>query len=147
MTSVSRRNFLILLALAPAAVQRVASGQNEAATKVISVDEFLRLSEHLTGREKLGRELATTYRDALVASPANIPLLAQLVAGESPTPAHVALEGMIVEWWYTGVYTIDGQPRVATHNDALIWSTLRVPAPGMCAGAFGAWANPPPAQS
>jgi len=43
----------------------------------------------------------------------------------------------------TGVYTINGTSRVATHTGALVWPALGITAPGTCAGPFGAWSHPP----
>jgi hypothetical protein len=110
----------------------------------ISLEEFLRLSERLTGRTNLDLPVAAMYREALLAMPANLPLLADLAAG-SPrrTTAHAALEVTILQWWYTGAYWVGRQLRQATHDGALMWSALDMPAPGTCAGVFGAWADPP----
>ena len=138
MTRLTRRAFLVLASLlAPAAHLR--------AQPATSVDDFVRLSQRLTGRTRLDRQAAATYLDALVAMPANVPLLAERVRNTrpGPTPAHLALERTIVEWWYTGLYTTNGDTRVATHTGALMWTALGMPAPGTCAGAFGAWSRPP----
>ena len=59
------------------------------------------------------------------------------------TPEQATVARTIIEWWHTGVYTLDGKSRVATHTGALTWSALGMPAPGTCAGAFGAWSRPP----
>jgi hypothetical protein len=148
MPPLSRRGFLVFAALiAPLARLRGAGQRAPAASteEAISVEQFLQLSERLMARSNLDPRLATTYRNALVAVPANIPLLAQLAEGTASTrtAAHVALEGTIIEWWYTGVYTLNGEPRVATHMGALMWGALGMPAPGTCASAFGAWSQPP----
>ena len=147
MAPLSRRGFLVLTASLAPLVRLRAFGQRAPASDrpAISVDQFLRLSERLTGRADLDATLAAIYRDALVAVPANIPLLAQLKEGAASvrTDAHVALERTIIEWWYTGIYVVDGQRRLATHSGALMWNALGMPAPGTCAGVFGAWAEPP----
>ena len=49
----------------------------------------------------------------------------------------------IIEWWYTGAYTVGGERRLATHTGALMWAALGMPAPGTCTGSFGAWSRPP----
>ena len=144
MPGFTRRAFLVLTAaLAPAARSRVLA-QPKAATPFTSA-EFLRLSERLLGRTGRDPKLAAIYRDALVAAPANVSLLARLAL--TPTGARSederALERTIVEWWYTGVYVRDGQPQLATHAGALMWSALGIPAAGSCAGAFGAWSRRP----
>ena len=149
MAPITRRAFLALTALLGAVVRvRALAGlarQSTPAPAAISVDEFLVLSRRLVGRTTLDAQVAGTYLKALLAVPANIPLLARLArnAGAALTPAHVALEQTIIEWWYTGVYTLGGERRVATHSGALLWSAIGVRAPGTCASAFGAWSRPP----
>jgi len=70
--------------------------------------------------------------------------LANLAASNgNPTPELRALSATIVEWWYTGVYTVGDDKRVATHTGALMWNAMSMPAPGTCAGPFGAWSRPP----
>ena len=117
----------------------------------ISQDQFLRLSQRLVGRTRLDAQAASRYLDALLSVPGNGPLLAQLAgstaAGPESTPAHLALERTIIEWWYTGTYILDGQPRLATHTGALMWNALGMPAPGTCGVAFGAWSRPPQAAA
>ena len=147
MSGLSRRAFLALAALmAPAARLRAIGWQPPAS---ISRDEFLRLSRRLVGRTRLDEEAGAAYLNALAGVPANVPLLAQLArrtASDPPlAPAHVALASTIVECWYTGTYTLNSERRLATHTGALMWSALNMPAPGTCAGAFGAWARPPKA--
>lgn len=140
MTAVTRRAFLMLAALlAPASPLRASTPQ----TPAISVDDFLRLSQRLVGRSTLDGQAAAVYLEALLAVPANAPLLAELARGTASTAAHVALERTIVEWWYTGTYVRNGEPRLATHTGALMWRALGMPAPGTCAGTFGAWSRPP----
>jgi hypothetical protein len=102
------------------------------------------LSQRLLGRSKLDREVAQVYLNALLADVDNAIYLAMLVQSNgNPTPEQAALSRTIIEWWYTGVYTMDGKPRLATHTGALVWSALGMPAPGTCAGQFGAWSQPP----
>ena len=154
MPTFSRRAFLALAALlSPVAELRAALRQARpsAVSQAISLDEFLRLSQRLVGRTTLDRRVAATYLTALVAVPSNAVLLAQLAAAAASradlTPAHTALERTIVEWWYTGVYSVNGERRLATHTGALMWSALGMPAPGTCVGAMGAWSRPPRAAS
>ena len=142
MPILGRRAFLAIAALFAPAIRLRALGQPPPS---ISIDEFLRLSRRLTGRAALDAEIAATYLNALLAVPANRALLAQLTrggAGPEPAPAHAALEHAIIESWYTGTYTVNGERRLATHTGALMWSALDMPAPGTCVGAFGAWSHP-----
>ncbi len=150
MATLNRRAFLALAALLAPVARLRAVGRRTASTSAqsaISVDEFLRLSQRLMGRTTLDAQVASTYLNALLAIPGNLPLLAPLAGSTAPGPemtaAHVALERTIIEWWYTGTYTLNRGPRLATHTGALMWSALGVPAPGACVSAFGAWARPP----
>ena len=119
-----------MVLLAPSARLRAIVARSRS-TQPTSLDEFVELSGRLLGRSKLDREVAQIYLALLVQSNGN------------PTPEQAALSRTIIEWWYTGVYTIDGKPRLATHTGALVWSALGMPAPGTCAGQFGAWSQPP----
>lgn len=155
MSSLNRRAFLFLAALLVpvtrlrALAERALTSTSQPAS--VSVDEFLRLSERLVGRARLDPQLAATYLNALIAVPANIAPLAELArpapSGAELTAAHAALERTIIEWWYIGTYTLDGEPRLATHTGALMWAALGIPAPGTCAGAFGGWSRPPQAAA
>jgi hypothetical protein len=141
----TRRALLLstVVLLAPPARLRaiVARSRSIAPT---SLDQFIEVSQRLLGRSKLDREIAQTYLDAVLSNADDAITLEYLVeSNNNPTPEMKALAGTIIEWWYTGVYTIDGKSRVATHVGALTWSTLGMPAPGTCAGAFGAWSRPP----
>ena len=161
MASLNRRAFLVLAALlAPVARLRAMAQRTLTSTTstpsttgpaAISADDFLRLSQRLVGRTRLDARVAATYLNALLAVPGNIPRLAQLARGAAPgpdlIPAHLALERTIIEWWYTGTYTLNGEPRLATHPGALMWNALGMPAPGTCASAFGAWSRPPRATA
>lgn len=136
MTSLSRRAFLAIAALfVPAYRLRAAA---------VSLDEFMELSERLLGRKNLDRDTGQIYLNALNASGDEAVTLAYLVQSNgNPTPEQRALSATIIEWWYTGVFSLGKEQRVATHTGALVWSALNMPAPGTCAAAFGAWSNPP----
>lgn len=135
----------VAVGLAPAVCLRALGPQTTAAAPGVSLDEFLRLSHRLVGRTNLDAQVAATYFNALIADAANVPLLARLGHGPGTdlTPAHLALERTIVEWWYTGTYSVAGERRLATHTGALMWAALGMPAPGTCAAPFGAWSRPP----
>ena len=75
-----------------------------------SLDEFLELSQRLLGRSKLDPEIAQIYLNALLADADTAVYLATLVQSNgNPTPEQSAVASTIIEWWYTGVYTIEGQ--------------------------------------
>jgi Membrane bound FAD containing D-sorbitol dehydrogenase len=144
MATLTRRALLAsAVLLAPAAHLR-AFAPRPLATAPTSLDEFVELSQRLLGRSKLDRAIARTYLDAVLSNADDAIQLAYLVeSNANPTPEMRALASTIIEWWYTGVYTINGTSRLATHSGALMWSALGTPAPGSCAGAFGAWSRPP----
>jgi fructose 5-dehydrogenase small subunit len=141
----TRRGLLLstMVLLAPSARLRAIVARSRS-TQPTSLDEFVELSQRLLGRSKLDREVAQIYLNALLVDANNSIYLATLVQmNGNPTPEQAALSRTIIEWWYTGVYTIDDKPRLATHPGALVWSALGMPAPGTCAGQFGAWSQPP----
>src|SRR5436190_21341460 len=134
MPMLTRRGVLLstMVLLAPSVRLRaiVARSRSIAPT---SLDEFLDVSQRLLGRAKLDREIAQVYLDAVLSNPDDAIALAYLVeSNNNPTPEMKALAGTIIEWWYTGVYTMKGEARLATHSGALMWSALGRPAPGTC---------------
>lgn len=144
MASLTRRALLAsAVLLAPAARLR-AFGPLPPVAAPTSLDEFLELSQRLLSRSKLDTEIGQIYLNALLADADTAVYLATLVQSNgNPTPEQSAVARTIIEWWYTGVYTLEGKPRLATHAGALMWSALGCPAPGTCAGPFGAWSRPP----
>jgi len=141
MAQLTRRTFLAALAvLAPArsALARQTGGP-------VSRGEFMRLSQRLVGHHPLDPQTGRVYLDALLAVPDNRPRLTRLarMTGAAADAADVDLERTIIEWWYTGMYTIGGERRVATHTGALMWKASGTAAPGACASTFGAWSQRP----
>ena len=144
MASLTRRALLASAVwLAPMARLRAQARQPSAAG-AISLDQFIELSQRLLERSKLDREVAQIYLDAVRSNPEDAVTLEYLVQSNgNPTPEMKVLASTIIEWWYTGVYTVGGQRRVATHTGALVWTAIGVPADGTCAGPFGGWSRPP----
>ena len=135
---ITRRTFIVTAMLLTPVVRARARTQ-----VAVSLDDFVDLSQRLLGRQSLDREVAKIYLTALTPDAAGAAALANLIeAAGNPTPEQRALTSTIIEWWYTGVYTVDGKPRLATHTGALMWSALDRPAPGTCTGRFGDWARP-----
>lgn len=140
MRDIGRRRFLAVAAITP-----ILGARRQAAARA-DLDGFLALSARLTGRADLDPDLGRAYLAALQATPRTAPLLRQLVAGTPAadrTPPHEALERAIIASWYTGVSDVGGQRQVVTHAGTLMWQVLGRPAPGLCAGPTGAWAQPP----
>ena len=104
------------------------------AQQPFSLDDFLALSSRLTGQRDLDRDGAELLLTALLETPGNLQKLRQ---------PDEALEREIIAAWYTGLYTLRGEPRLMTHTGALQWRAMGMPAPGTCASRFGAWADPP----
>ena len=144
MASLTRRALLWSAVLLAPAARLWAFALQPPAVAPTSLDEFLELSQRLLGRSKLDRQIAQIYLDAVLSNADDAIQLAYLVeSNANPTPEMRALASTIIEWWYTGVYALDGKPKLATHAGALMWSAIGTPAPGTCAGAFGAWSRPP----
>lgn len=138
-----RRVFLAMaLSVAPAA--RLLGFGRQPRPASISLDEFLDLSGRLLERSKLDPQIAQIYLDALSSDPDATAHLATLYqTSGNPTPEQALLSRTIIEWWYTGTYTIGGERRLATHTGAFVWDAMGMPAPGTCVGPFGAWSRPP----
>jgi len=142
MARMTRRTWLrSAVSLAPTVRFGAFASQPSAA---VSLDDFVELSKRLLERRQVDRELAQVYLSALLADPDTAISLANLAQSNgNPTFEQAAVARTIIEWWYTGIYTRGGKTFVATHTGALMWSALGRPAPGTCAGAFGAWSRPP----
>ena len=152
MKTLGRRAFLIVAVMcSPWSALRCGAprpGTAGASAPETSLADFLALSSRLTGRTGLEAAAAATYLGAFNADAKYRPLLADLVRdGKAATPAHVELETEILVAWYTGTYTIDGAPRVATYAGALMWTVFGRPSPGTCAGPTGFWSTPPSTQA
>jgi hypothetical protein len=144
MASLTRRAWLAsAVLLAPAARLRLFA-QPSSTPALVSLDEFIELSQRLLGRSKLDRDLAQVYLSALLGDAETAVHLATLAQSNgNPTPEQSTVARTIIEWWYTGVYTTKGAPYVATYTGALMWPALGITAPGTCVGPFGAWSRPP----
>jgi hypothetical protein len=137
---ISRRRFIVAAMLLAPVVRAHAQPIS------VPLADFIEVSQRLLGRRSLDREVAEIYLKALTPDAASAASLANLIdAAGNLTPEQSALARTIIEWWYTGVYAVDGTPRLATHTGALMWSALGRTAPGNCGGPFGAWASPPAA--
>lgn len=135
-----------------------------AAEGSISLDEFMQFSSLLTGVDNLDPNLGRIYLDALQSSTQQGPTLAEVYgaasSGSNP-PQDVealgsagffdqegvgALADQIITMWYTGVYQIGDEVRVATFVDALAWKVLTFTKPLTICAQFGFWAEEPQAD-
>jgi D-sorbitol dehydrogenase-like protein len=125
------------------------------------VDGFVRLSQLVTGVEKLPREHAATYLNALDAAGLELPPLRLIhlggfVDGSGPKTlaqfqqsalyrklaARKSAEAIASVWWSGMVPTAKGD-KVVTFLDALAWRAQPWAQPFTeCLGATGAWAKP-----
>jgi hypothetical protein len=139
MTLLTRRAFLALAALlTPLASLRP---KGHTAQPAVSLDEFVRLSQRLTGKAALDRDVAALYLKALQGDP-NLASRLALAVRTPPVPADAALENTIIEWWYTGIYSVNGESKLGTYAGALMWAAMGLSAAGTCAGPFGSWSRP-----
>jgi hypothetical protein len=149
MSTLGRRAFLLLpggLASASLAWRADVQPATDDARGAVTLDEFVTLSERLTGRRALDRATAQVYLDAFSASSPDRALLVQLTRGPlsaAVDPARIALERRIIESWYTGIHVVNGVGQVAAYAGALVWTALDQPAPGHCRGETGYWSQPP----
>jgi hypothetical protein len=116
MMMLRRRALILAIAGLIASVAARAQGPR------IGLDEFIAVSERLLQRANLDREIAQLYLTAINADADAAVTLAYVVQSNgNPTPEQKVLSATIVEWWRTGVYEINGEPRLAARSRA-IWA-------------------------
>ena len=109
----------------------------------VNVDQFLQLSERLTGASSLDSDVAETLLGGFLAT-GNGAALAELV--RDGTAPRSALADAIVAAWYSGLHDTGHGTAVADFNGALVWNALSFTKPfGSCGGEVGYWADPPDA--
>jgi hypothetical protein len=107
----------------------------------VTVADFLKLSQNLTGAAQLDPQIAATLLQGFVATDKG-GALAALAA--KPDSAEPALANAIVAAWYSGVYDSGKGQAVATYDQALVWDALTFTKPmGSCGGETGYWSQPP----
>jgi hypothetical protein len=114
----------LILAVAGMIVAVAASAQDASR---VTLDDFVAVSERLLRSANLDRETAQLYLTALNADTDTAVTLAYVVQSNgNPTPEQRALSATIVHWWQSGVYEINGEPRLAARSRA-VWSTYPKP--------------------
>jgi hypothetical protein len=114
-------------------------------TSAAPVDAFMTLSQSLTGRSVLDRDVGTRLLAALQKSTPDLaqqlPKLASALAGGSLDPAQEALALKIMEAWYLG--TVDNA--VITYEQALMYTVVSdtLVIRSYCANQPGYWAQKP----
>ena len=132
----------ILAGVAASIVAVGATGFPDAvyAAAEVTTDQFLALSERLTGANDLDADIAATLLGGFLATGYGADL-ERLVKSDSSVPD---LANAIVAAWYSGLYLDADGEAVATYTDALLWTALTFTKPmGYCGGETGYWADPP----
>lgn len=140
-TPPTRRDLLADVAAAIAVAGTAGFPRDLWADTAVSPEQFLALSQRLTGVPGLDPAVAKTLLGGFLAT-GNGAALAALVAAARPGGP---LADAIVAAWYAGVYdSAAGRPAVATFSDALLWNALSfTKPPSQCGGETGYWARPP----
>lgn len=132
---------------------------------MISLEEFMHFSSLLTGVENLDPNLGRVYLKALASGEQQGPSLAEVYASASsgsglmPQDVEVlsgagffeqegygSMADQIINMWYSGVATIDGEEQVVTFVDALAWKVLHFTKPLTTCAQFGFWSEEPLAE-
>ncbi len=163
---VIRRDLLeiaVLLGVANLLPAALVASELPASMQPMGLNDFVSLSEALTGTKGLSHELAGIYRRYLTARPGGSQELTDLWnaagLGLSSPPERVPEPGAtgvfpatsvdrtarsILKLWYTGRYEAEGVPKLAEYADTLAWHAVGYTvAPGHCGGRTGFWAEPP----
>ena len=142
MTSGMTRRILLVGAGAAVVVAdllpRSAHAQN-----AITLDQFKALSARLTdvAVADLDPDAAQELLDSFISN-GDGHGLSQLATDARVTTGTVADD--IVAAWYSGVYNTPTGPKVATFDEALVWTALDYTKPfASCGGATGYWSEPP----
>jgi hypothetical protein len=107
----------------------------------VSVDQFLQLSERLTGVGDLDADTAKTLLGGFLAA-GHGPDLAELIRS-APVSASPLADALVAAW-YSGLYETGQGTAVSDFNGALVWTALGFTKPfGSCGGQIGYWADPP----
>jgi hypothetical protein len=161
-TAFNRRAFVggSLLVIGGAALGRIPAA---GAAPSSELEGFLDLSRVVTGIEKLPRQLAPRYLEALDGAPhlklkpSRFLRLAGYANGHGPKSlraleesaafrtegGRACVEAVAAAWWSGIVPVSGGGERVITFSDALVWRAMSfAEPPSVCLGATGAWAKP-----
>jgi Membrane bound FAD containing D-sorbitol dehydrogenase len=141
--SLSRRD--LILAGVGAAIAAAGGGFPSVvfAQASVSVEQFLALSEKLTGTKNLGTDVARTLLGGFLATGHGAGL-AELVKEGADFTSYTELASAVVAAWYSGLYDSGSGQAVATFTDALVWDALTFTKPwAECGGQTGYWSEPP----
>jgi hypothetical protein len=140
MADATRREILAGVAAAIAAAGTAGFPTSLYAEAGLTVDDFLALSEKLTGKESLDAAVAAKLLGGFVAAGKGDGIL-QLMRGDEIDDG---LSGAIVGAWYSGLYETGWGQAVSDFNGALVWAAMTYTKPwANCGGATGYWADAP----
>ncbi len=143
---VARRDFLLGLTAAIAAVGAAGFPSCLYAASSISVEQFTNLSKTLTQAASLDPDVARTLLGAFIATGHEGDLAALIADPASATGKNVTVARAIVAAWYSGVCKTATGEAVATYDQALMWNAMSFTKPmGICGGDTGYWSDPPKA--
>jgi hypothetical protein len=140
MAGTTRREILAGVAAAIAAAGTAGFPTSLYAEAGLTVDDFLALSERLTGKKPLDAAVAAKLLGGFVASGKGDGIL-QLMRGDE---IDGSLSGAIVGAWYSGLYETGWGQAVSDFNGALVWAAMTYTKPwANCGGETGYWADAP----
>ncbi len=141
--SMTRRDAVLgAIGAAVAAAGAVGFPETLYAQSSVTAEQFLKLSETLTGASDLDPDLAKTLLGGLLAAGYGS-AVAALANGETG-PATTEVGNAIVAAWYSGLYETGKGQAVLTYDQALLWNALAFTKPmGECGGDTGYWGQPP----
>lgn len=142
--SLARRDFLLSLAAAIAAVGAAGFPSSLYADSSISVEQFTNLSKTLTQAARLDADVARTLLGAFIATGHEADLTALIADPAGAAGKNADLAKAIVAAWYSGVYKTATGDAIATYDQALMWDAMSFTKPmGICGGDTGYWSEPP----
>jgi hypothetical protein len=146
---VTRRNLLRNSALAAsvlvAGVKPTTSGAGAAATSP-SLDQFIAVSERVTGQSPLDSNMGQNILKAFMAAGQGGDI-ATLLADPAPEHSQLKIANAIVAAWYSGLSPLPGARQVTGFDEAVVWDALSYTKPwGSCGGETGYWGEPPSDQ-
>jgi hypothetical protein len=116
------------------------------ADPIPSLDQFIALSNEVTGQPTLDSGMGKSILDAFVAAGQGGEI-ATLLGDPAPERSQLMIANSVVAAWYSGLSPLPGARQVTGFNEALIWNALSYTKPwGSCGGEIGYWGEPPPDQ-
>jgi hypothetical protein len=107
----------------------------------LTIQDFLQLSQRLTGADDLDQDVAKLLLSGFLATDHG-PELRSLATDQQS--ARTPIGDAVVAAWYSGLYDTGHGTAVSDFNGALVWNALAFTKPfASCGGEIGYWADPP----